>query len=223
MLENNESPKSTYSYRAVGLIVSTEANLEARWCAPSKTPRKWQVRRIRLLTSPPNDILGNLTETARRFLSGFAHPSSCPAPAATSLPWNWTALKDGKCNRSVIDRLYCLLPKAKQTDWDFFPSRSISTLHPFFTWWNCKAETPASSVSVWWAFGAQCSFTPYSCPHPKGARNFVWCDFVRGCQQVSFSKAGPVCKPGALLSLQNGQGVLKLPWLLLPLLPSLRV
>lgn len=60
----------------------------------------------------------------------------------------------------------------------FFSFKSISELHPFFSWWNCKTKTPASSVSVWWALVAQRLLTQYTFPHPKAARNFVWCDLL---------------------------------------------
>lgn len=58
VLENNESPESPYSYRAVGLVASTQVSLEAIGSASWDTHRVWQVRRVRL--SCPSDILGGL-------------------------------------------------------------------------------------------------------------------------------------------------------------------
>lgn len=236
MLENNKSPKLICSYRVVGLVASIKVILEARWPAPSKSPRKWRVRRVRL----PHLLQATFWEVwigaARRLLSGFPHPSSCSAPAAgqwqgnaTSmlflkypcLHWSWTVLKDGKCKRSLIDG-------QSQTDWlgFFFPPKAF----PNFIHFSPDEIVNLKLLPALYLFGGPlwhnaCSpSTPFLILKQPGTLSGVTYSF-RWRQQVSSSEAGPVCKPGSLLNLQNRQGVrgTRLAWLLLPLLPSLRV
>lgn len=186
------------------------------------------------VTSPPSDILGGLDwscqEALVRLPSSFCPLLQLQGRGKEMLPacffWNTPAWMGAELSWKMVNAKYdSQTDKAKQTSWDFFSSKIISRLHPFFTWWNCKAKTPGSSVSVCWTLVARCLLVQCTLPHPTAARSFGVTYSATWHQQVSSGGARPVCKPGPLLNLQNLQGArdTKLAQLLLPLLPSLSV